>query len=163
MTQYSLPGDALTEGVMARRVLAWCVDAVLIAILAWIAWTLMFVAGVLTLGLGFALFALLPAIPFVYHVGFVAGRHAATPGQRMFDLGVRREQDLGPPSLLQAVVFTAGLFLTLASAFLLLLIAPFTPGNRTLHDMVAGVVVVRIRALTARSGFGNIQPGMPYR
>ena len=142
----------LTEGVLTRRIFAWCIDLVVIGILVAVAWVLLFTFGLLTLGLGFPLLALLPAIPFAYHVLFVAGAGAATPGQALLDLVVRRDADLGPPGLLQAVIFTAGLWLTLGSAFLLLIVAPFMPRKRALHDIVAGLVVVRKRALTQGAG-----------
>jgi uncharacterized RDD family membrane protein YckC len=140
----------LCEGVLSRRVVAWCIDLLLIGILVWIAWLAVLVLGVITLGVGFILLAALPPFGFFYHVFFVAGPRSATPGQMMMDLVVRRDLDLGAPTLLQAVVFTGGLWLTLSFAFVLLFVAPFTNGKRALHDIVAGVVIVRNRALTLR-------------
>lgn len=155
--------DALTDGVLTRRVIAWCIDILLIAILAWCAWMLILVLGVLTLGLGFALLGFLPAIGLFYHALFVASAHAATPGMRIMDLTVRHEDDLAPPSLLQAIVFTAGLWLTLTFVFPLLLVALVTTRKREVHDMAAGVVVVRNRALTRSRASLNMAPGTPYR
>jgi uncharacterized RDD family membrane protein YckC len=153
--------DALTEGVLTRRVIAWFIDIVLIGLIAWIAWGLILILGVLTLGIGFALLGFLPAIGLLYHTLFVAGAHAATPGMRIMDLTVRHEADLGLPSLLQAIVFTAGLWLTLAFVFPLLLVALVTVRKRELHDMAAGVVVVRNRALTRSRASLNMGPGTP--
>ena len=153
------PGSILAEGVLTRRVIAWFVDVFLIAVLVSAVWAVIFVLGVLTLGLGFVFMAGLPAIGFLYHVLFVAGSRSATPGQSLLDLTVRREEDLGPPGLLRALVFTIGLWVTLGSAFLLLVVAPFTPRKRALHDIVAGVVVVRNRALTHRPGSLNMGLG----
>ncbi len=146
----------LIEGVLTRRVIAWCIDLCLIAILVSVAWTVIFALGVLTLGLGFVFMAGVPAIGFLYHVLFVAGSGSATPGERLLDLTVRRAEDLGPPGMGRALVFTIGLWVTLGSFFLLLLVAPFTPRKRALHDIVAGVVVVRNRALTHRVGSMNM-------
>ncbi|MBV8916108.1 MAG: RDD family protein [Acetobacteraceae bacterium] len=137
----------LYEGVLTRRVVAWMIDVVLIGILVWIAWLGVLLLGIITLGVGFILLAALPPFGFFYHVLFVAG-WSATPGQMMMDLTVRRDGDLGAPSLLQAIVFTGGLWLTLSVAFPLLFIAPFTERKRALHDIVAGIVIVRNRALT---------------
>ena len=153
----------LTEGVLTRRIFAWCIDVLAIAILVALAWVLLLLFGLLTLGLGFPLLAVLPVIPFAYHVLYVAGSGAATPGQSALDLIVRRDEDLGPPSFLQAVIFTAGLWLTLGSAFLLLIVAPFMPRKRALHDIVAGLVVVRKRALTQSAGSMNMAAGTSYR
>ena len=140
----------LYEGVLTRRVVAWVIDVCLIGILVWIAWLGVVLLGIITFGVGFILLAALPPFGFFYHALFVAGSRSATPGQMMMDLTVRRDGDFGPPSLLQAILYTAGLWLTLSFAFLLLFIAPFTERKRALHDIVAGVVVVRNRALTLR-------------
>jgi uncharacterized RDD family membrane protein YckC len=154
---------SLYDGVLTRRLVAWCIDLCLIGILVWIAWIGIVLLGVLTLGAGFILLAALPPFGFFYHTLFVGGSRSATPGQMMMDLVVRREFDLGPPTLLQAVIYTAGLWLTLSFAFLLLFIAPFTERKRTLHDIVAGVVVVRNRALTRRLGMMNMGVGTSAR
>ncbi len=161
---YQPASDALlTEGVLTRRVFAWLIDVVLIAILVCLAWLAVLLLGVLTLGLGFALMAALPAIGVAYHILFVAGPGSATPGQRMLDLVVRRDGDLGRPDLLQALIFTGGLWLTLGSAFLLLVVAPFMPRKRALHDIVSGLVVIRKGALTQSAGSVNMAFGNPYR
>lgn len=150
-------GYPLTEGVLTRRVLAWVIDVFLIGILVWIAWLGVVLLGIITFGVGFILLAALPPFGFFYHVLFVAGSRSATPGQMALDLRVRRDGDLGPPSLLQAVIFTGGLWLTLSFAFPLLFIAPFTERKRALHDIVAGVVIVRNRALTRWLPLGNMR------
>lgn len=155
-------GPDLTEGVPLRRFWAWCIDLLLVAVIATVLYVLLFVLGILTLGLGFGLMALLPVVPLAYHTLFVASARAATPGQALLGLRVVRDQDLGRPELGQAIVFTLGLWLTLSIAFVLLGIALFTDRNRTLHDMASGLVVARIEALTRGAGFANIAPGMPH-
>ncbi len=150
--------NMLTEGTPWRRAVAWLLDAVFIGILAVALWAVLFVAGVLTLGLGFVLMAALPAVPLLYHALFVAGRRHATPGQAMLDLVVVRGDDLGPPGLAQAALFTLGLYLTLLVGLWPLLVVFFTDRNRALHDFVSGVVVVRREALTRIAGFANIGP-----
>jgi uncharacterized RDD family membrane protein YckC len=155
MSYPSFDADLFDE-VLTRRVIAWAIDVCLIAILAWIAWLLVVLLGIITFGLGFILLAALPAFGFFYHVLFVAGPGSATPGERMLDLTVRRDADLGPPTFLQAVIFTAILWVQLSFAFFLLLIAPFTDGKRALHDIAAGLVVVRNRALTLRPRSWNM-------
>jgi uncharacterized RDD family membrane protein YckC len=155
--------DPLYEGVLTRRVVAWLIDLVLIGVLVWVAWVGVVLIGFLTFGFGFALLAGLPAIGVLYNVLFVAGSWSATPSQMLLDLTVRHEADLGPPSLMQAILFTAGLWLTLSFAFVLLFVAPFTPRHRALHDIVAGVVVVRRKALTPGPGSMNMGVGSPPR
>ena len=143
--------DLLTAGVISRRILAWFVDALLITLIASVVWMVFLLFGLLTLGLGLGLLALVPVVPALYHILFLAGPASATPGQRMMGLVVRRESDLGRPTPLQAVLSTVGLALTLATGVIWLAVALITPHRRTLHDMLAGVVVVNARALA--SGF----------
>ncbi|HEY1934114.1 MAG TPA: RDD family protein [Acetobacteraceae bacterium] len=155
------PGVALTEGVMSRRIVAWVLDAVLIGLLMIALWLVLLLFGLLTLGFGFSAMTVLPFVPFLYQVLSLLCSASATPGQRMMDLTVRRDDDLGPPTVLQAVIFTLVFYLTLALTGLLLLIALFTERHRTLHDLLSGLVVVRVRALqtlTPPSPYGN----MPY-
>ena len=75
----------------------------------------------------------------------MAGPASATPGQQALGLVVRRNDDLGPPTLVQAFVFTLVFYVTLATTGLLLLVALFTVRQRTLHDLASGLVVVRAR------------------
>ena len=150
--------DLLTRGVPTRRVLGYCVDLFLLTILIAAFWTSGLVFGIMTLGLGMPLLGLLPLIPLAYHTLFLASSLSATPGQALFGLTVRRNEDLGRPSLAQAVVSTLIFYLTLGTTGLLLLVALFTIRKRTLHDLLSGLVVVRERALTAPAGFWNI-PG----
>src|SRR6202161_4183336 len=78
--------DALA-GVRTRRILAVCVDFVLVSLLVAALWI---VSIVLTFGL--ALFFLPPLFPFVaffYNGLTVSGRNMATPGMRALDLEMR--------------------------------------------------------------------------
>ena len=156
----------LLEGVLFRRVWAWLIDLLLVGGIVAVLWVVLVGFGLLTLGLGLPLLGLLPAVPVAYHVLFVASARSATPGQAMMDLTVRRDQDLGRPSLLQAVLFTAGLWLTLGAGVVWLAAALLTTRHRTLHDLVSGVVVIRARALdgalTAPADFGNMRRGTGY-
>jgi uncharacterized RDD family membrane protein YckC len=152
----------LTEGVLARRVFAWLVDVLLIGLLLGALFLALLLFGVLTLGLGLPLLGALPVVPFCYHWLFVAGGASATPGQQALGLAVRRDNDLGRPTPVQAFVYTLVFYLTLAATGLLLLIALFTVRHRTLHDLASGLVVVRARALTGDLGSWNMQGGSPY-
>lgn len=137
------------DGVLSRRILAWIADAILIGLLLWVLFWILTLFGFLTLGLGFGLMAVLPVVPFCYHLLSLLGVASATPGQRMFGLVVRRNDDLGPPTGIQAVLSILVFYLTLATSGLLLLVALFTTRKRTLHDLVSGLVVVRRHAFDA--------------
>jgi uncharacterized RDD family membrane protein YckC len=152
----------LTEGVLTRRVFAWLIDALLIGLILAALWFVLLLFGLLTLGLGLPLLGVLPFVPFCYHLLFVAGPGSATPGQQALGLVVRRDDDLGRPTLVQAFVFTLVFYLTLAATGLLLLFALFTVRKRTLHDLASGLVVVRAQALTRALGSWNMRGGSPY-
>jgi uncharacterized RDD family membrane protein YckC len=157
--------DLLTRGVVIRRVFAWFIDLLLLALIMLALWLALMMFGLLTLGLGFPLLGVLPFVPFCYHILFLAGPTSATPGQRMLGLLVRRNDDFGRPTVLQAVISTLVFYLTLATSGLLLLVVLITFRSRTLHDLASGLVVVRIEAiqpLTPPFGYGNIPGGSPY-
>jgi uncharacterized RDD family membrane protein YckC len=140
--------EELTRGVLWRRIASWFLDLAILAVLAFAVWLVLVVFGILTLGLGFHLMALLPLLPFVYYVGFLAGPNSATPGEAAFGLMVVRNNDLGRPELAQVVVFTLLFYLTIAVGFVLLVVTLLTTRKRALHDLGSGLVVVRRRALT---------------
>lgn len=135
-------------GVMGRRVGAYLVDVVLIAVLTGLAWTLLAVAGVLTFGLAWGLIPLLAAVPLAWHTLFIGGTaEAATPGMRLFGLTVRSVVDGGRPSLLQGFLMSGLFYLTVpATGFLVLLWVLLSPRRRTLHDILSGTIVLnRVR------------------
>jgi len=144
--------DYLTGGVMSRRCVAWVVDIVLLALLIWVLWWVLALFGLLTLGLGWGAMGVLPLVPFCYHFFSLLGVASATPGQRMMGLTVRRNGSLGPPTGLQALLSVLAFYLTMATSGLLLVVALFTVRHRTLHDLVSGLVVVRVQALTVAGG-----------
>ncbi len=159
--------DSLLAGVRLRRCLGWLIDLMLVGgLIAAVFWSFLLL-GLVTFGLGWQLLGLVPLVPFAYHCLFLTGELSATPGQAVFGLIVRRDDDLGPPSLAQAVISTLVFYLTLATSGLLLLMSLFTRRKRTLHDLVSGLVVVRRHiwrdwALTADAGSWNMRAGHPY-
>jgi len=159
-----LDDDYLVGGVLPRRCVAWLADVVLIVLLVWVLWWIMVMFGLLTFGLGFGVMSVLPAVPFCYHLFSLLGSPSATPGQQMLGLTVRRNSDLGPPTFLQALLSTVTFYVTLATSGLLLVVALFTIRRRTLHDLVSGLIVVRVRAmraLTASDAAWNMPGGSP--
>lgn len=131
------------RGVTSRRVFAYFLDFwILLFILA----VLYFGVGLLTvmsLGLLSPLHLLLVPVPLLYHSLQMSGPYAATLGMRAFGLE-GWSVDGGRPDLLQALVHAICFYLTLAPfAGLLLLVALFNPGRRTLHDFAARIVILR--------------------
>jgi uncharacterized RDD family membrane protein YckC len=154
---YAEQQDAiLTHGVMWRRFVAWIIDGILIGLLLTAAWSVCLAIGIVTLGFGFPIFGVLPAIPLLYHWLTLSSPMSASPGQAVMGLTVRNDEDLLPPTPFEALAFTVLLYLTLALGAIWVLVALFTIRHRTFHDMLSGLVVVRARALTRSPGFGNM-------
>ena len=151
---------ALTWHVLRRRVVASLVDLALCFLLAGLLLLAGLVLGILTLGLGFGLLVLLPAVPLLYNWLFIT-YGSATPGQRLLGLALRRDSDLGPPQGIQALVWALGFALTLmfTGGLLWLLVVLITRRKRALHDIVAGLVVGRTEALTPPPASWNMHAG----
>ena len=134
----------MLEGVIWRRVTAYAVDLVIIAIIIGLFFVVFVPATVITFGLLSPMFGLLGVIPFAYHVLLVGGRGAATLGQRLFDLRVM-DTSGARPDYVQAAALCVLFYLTLALTGFLLLFVFFNPQRRTLHDWLSGTIVVRRR------------------
>jgi uncharacterized RDD family membrane protein YckC len=139
--------DMLTGGLLTRRVLAWIVDAVLISAIATVIWLLLAALTVVTLGFGAPLFALLALLPPFYSWLFLMTPLQASPGQALFGLIVVRDADWGEPSFLQAVVYVAAYWATMAAGVIWTAVAVISTRHRTFHDMLSGLVVMRRSAL----------------
>jgi uncharacterized RDD family membrane protein YckC len=131
--------DALA-GVRTRRILAVCIDFALVSLLVAVLWI---VSIVLTLGL--ALFFLPPLFPFVaffYNGLTVSGSKMATPGMRALDLEMRMDDTGARVPFVNAAV-QAVLFY-ISWCFPPILLASLVDAEkRCLHDIIAGVVIVR--------------------
>jgi uncharacterized RDD family membrane protein YckC len=131
--------DALA-GVRTRRILAFCVDIVLVSILAVVIWTGL---AVLTLGLSaFLLPPIYPLVAFFYNGLCVSGRRMATPGMRAMDVEMRMSESGARVPFINAAAQALLFYVSwmLPPVFLVSLI---DGEKRFLHDMLAGVVVVR--------------------
>ena len=131
--------DALA-GVRTRRILAVCVDFVLVSLLVAALWI---VSIVLTFGL--ALFFLPPLFPFVaffYNGLTVSGRNMATPGMRALDLEMRMSASGARVPFINAAVQAVLFYVSwcFPPGFLVSLV---DAEKRCLHDIIAGVVIVR--------------------
>jgi uncharacterized RDD family membrane protein YckC len=120
--------------------LAVCLDLVIVSILVALFWT---ASIVLTLGLAlFFLPPLYPIVAFFYNGLTVSGARMATPGMRAMDLEMRlHESGQRVPFLnaaAQAVLFYLSWFFP--PVFLVSLV---DSEKRCLHDILAGVVIIR--------------------
>jgi uncharacterized RDD family membrane protein YckC len=144
----AMPDPAATpeayEGVLLRRTLAYFVDLCAIGVLAVLCWILFAVLWVLSFGLlGPVLWFFFGLIPLAYHTLLLSSRWSATLGMRLFDVELRSITG-ERPGFLQALAQTALFYLTVgATCSLILLFALLNRHKRTLHDMLAGTVMVR--------------------
>jgi uncharacterized RDD family membrane protein YckC len=146
----------LFRGVLTRRVFAFLIDLVVLSIPVILACMFIAVFGVVTLGLGWALFWLIsPASviwALVYYGASLGGPHSATLGMRVMDLQLRTWT--GAPGYFVLGAAHALLFWLSVSFFtpLILLVGLFNGRRRLLHDMILGTVVINssVRAQAAQ-------------
>ncbi len=143
----------LFEGVTARRVVAFAIDFIILAVPVVFVAMFIFVAGVVTLGLGFLLYFLLwPAMVIwavVYYGLCLGGPYSATLGMRVMDLEMRTWY--GAPAYFILGAVHAVVFWISVSALtpLVLLVCFFNHRRRCLHDILVGTVVINNAARTA--------------
>ena len=131
------------KGVLARRIFAYCVDVVLIALLLVPVWILCATLTVASFGLLSPVWLIFGLVPVAYHSLLIGGRRSATLGMRIFEIEVRSWTG-ERPSVLQAFIQTVLFYVTTAATcWLILLLAPFERRRRTLHDILAGTLVIR--------------------
>ena len=106
VTMSRLDDSRAYEGVRTRRVIAFVIDYFLIGLLLIPFALIVFVVGVLTLGLGWFLFGILgPAVALIYVWNTLGGRNQATIGMQM--MGIRLDRlDGRPVDGMLAVVHT---------------------------------------------------------
>jgi uncharacterized RDD family membrane protein YckC len=153
----------LFEGVLARRVLAYLIDLVIITVPIVFAWLFVFLFGIVTLGLGWALFWLIgPGTviwALVYYGMTMGGPASATIGMRAVDLQIRTWY--GAPCYFLLGTIHAVLFWVLLSSLtpLVLVVGLLNERRRLLHDIVLGTVVINNeRRALALSRYGWRRP-----
>lgn len=140
----------LFEGVLARRIVAFVIDVIVIGIPLAVAAVFIFVIGLITLGLGWVLFWLLSPASVVwalFYYGMTLGSPAsATLGMRA--MGIEMRTWYGAPAYfvlgaVHAVVYWISV--SVLSPFVLL-VGFFNARRRLLHDMIVGAVVINSAA-----------------
>jgi uncharacterized RDD family membrane protein YckC len=136
------PESIRFRGVLARRFCAFVVDAILIGLFGWAAALGIFLFGIITLGLGFLLFHIIPILPFIYYTALLP--QGGTIGQRLFSLELREDAELSRrPNYAEAFVWSLLLWVSFALAFLPFLLALTNPRRRAGHDLLSGLVILR--------------------
>ena len=136
----------LFEGVLARRIVAFCVDFLVIAAPVVLGAMFIFAFGIVTLGLGWALYWLLPAASLIWALVYfgvtLGGPRSATIGMRVMDLEMRTWY--GAPGYFVLGAMHAVLFWVSISFLtpLIVLVGLFNARRRLLHDIILGTVVI---------------------
>jgi uncharacterized RDD family membrane protein YckC len=139
-----LDDDRTFEGVRTRRIVAFCVDYLIVGLLLIPFAIIVFLLGILTLGLGWMLFGILvPVVAVLYVWNTMGGPNQATIGMAM--MGLKLERLDGRPidgltAVVHSVLFWAGNAILTP---LVLLVSLFADRKRTLHDLLLGTVVTR--------------------
>ena len=147
----------LFEGVLARRVVAFLIDFLILSIPVVFVSMFIFVIGIVTFGLGFLFYGLLwPAMVIwaLAYYGLTLGSPAsATIGMRVMDIEMRTWY--GAPAYFLLGAVHAVLFWITVSALtpFVLLICLFNERRRCLHDMLLGTVIINndVRAAALRA------------
>ncbi|HEX4408441.1 MAG TPA: RDD family protein [Xanthobacteraceae bacterium] len=150
----------LFEGVLARRVVAFVIDVIIIAAPLIAASVFIFVLGILTLGLGFALFWLLsPASviwALVYYGTTLGGPRSATIGMRAMEIEMHTWYGAPAYFVLGAVHAVVYWITVSVLSPLILIVGFFNARGRLLHDILVGTVLInspdRAAMLRARLG-----------
>jgi uncharacterized RDD family membrane protein YckC len=149
----------LFDGVLARRVVAFIIDLIIIVIPLVLAAIFIFIIGLLTLGLGWALFWLLSPASIVwilvYYGVTLGGPASATIGMRAMEIEMRTWY--GAPAYfvlgaVHAIVYWVSV--SVLTPFILV-VGFFNDRRRLLHDMLVGTVLInnanRAASLRART------------
>jgi uncharacterized RDD family membrane protein YckC len=140
----------LFEGVLARRVVAFLVDLIIIGVPILLAMIFIGILGLVTFGLGWFLFWLVypgSVIWALIYYGSTFGSPAsATFGMRLMDLEMRTWY--GAPAYFVLGAAHAVVFWITVSVLtpFILLVAFFNQRRRLLHDILVGTVVINSTA-----------------
>jgi len=146
----------LFRGVLTRRMIAFLIDLLVLAVPVILAVIFIAVFGLVTLGLGWALFWLVsPASviwAIVYYGATIGGPNSATIGMRIMDLELRTWYGAPGYFVLGAVhAVCFWISVSVLSPFVLL-VGLFNGRRLLLHDFVLGTVVINtsVRAQLAQ-------------
>ncbi|MGJ4886575.1 RDD family protein [Bradyrhizobium sp. HKCCYLR20261] len=146
----------LFRGVLTRRAIAFLIDLLVLSVPVILAVIFIALFGVVTLGLGWALFWLVsPASviwAIVYYGATIGGPNSATVGMRVMDLEVRTWYGAPGYFVLGAVhAVCFWISVSVLSPFVLL-VGLFNGRRRLLHDFVLGTVVINTSARAQLAG-----------
>ena len=143
----------LFDGILSKRIVAFVVDAVVIVALMVPAALVVGIFGLVTLGIGWLLFAPLFAIVALGYIALtLGGRGSATVGMQIAGIEIRTwsGQKMFPLlAVLHALIFWISVSVLTP---LILLVGLFTARRQLLHDLLLGVVALNSGPLRRREG-----------
>lgn len=134
----------LYDGVLSRRIFAFLIDFIMIAIVSLVAGFAVLLLGIATFGLGWLLYLIFMPLVIAGYLAFtLGGPDAATPGMKMTGIQMRLHDSTrtGPFGAM-----LHGLLFYLSISFLtpfVVLVGLFTERGRLLHDLILGTYIVR--------------------
>lgn len=135
---------SLLDGVRSRRMMAFLMDYVIIAVLSVIAHVVVGILGILTFGLAWLLYAILIPLVAIAYVGLtMGGPKQATPGMHFFAIkliSLDGKRIDGFLAILHSILFWVGH--VILTPFMLL-ISLFSSKKRLIQDVLLGTVVIR--------------------
>jgi uncharacterized RDD family membrane protein YckC len=138
----------LYDGILAKRVVAFFIDVLIVALLMVPAFLLVFIIGVVTLGLGFLL---LPPVFAIVALGYVAltlgGPNSATIGMRATNIEMRTGTGGRMFPLLAAMHALIFWFSVSILTPLVLVVGLLSNRSRLLHDILLNTVMVNSAAI----------------
>jgi uncharacterized RDD family membrane protein YckC len=147
----------LFEGVVARRVVAFLIDFLLLSVPVLFVSMFIFVIGIVTFGLGFLFYALLWPGMVIWAVAYygltLGGPASATIGMRIMDIEMRTWYG-APAYFVLGAVHAVVFWITVSMITpLILLVCLFNERRRCLHDILVGTVVINneVRAASLRA------------
>lgn len=132
---------ARLSGVRRKRMLAFLIDFTLVLLISLALGVVVFFLGLITLGLGWALYGgIFPTVAVLYS-GFSIANHSATPGMR--SAGLIFTTDTGQrPGFLIGAMHVILFYVTVSfTGGIILLLTFFNSRKRLLHDMLVGATV----------------------
>ena len=138
----------LFEGTLSKRIIAFICDAIIVGLLMIPAALIVFLLGIVTLGIAWFLYGGLFAIVALGYVALTLGGPAsATVGMRWAGVELRA-WDGGPSSPILAVIHSLFFWFSIGLLTpLVLLVGLFTAKRQLLHDLLLGTMVVNSAAL----------------